>query len=92
MSSSLCRRGSSSASCAGPPSRQLPQHAGNTRANQGLVTEDREGEAAQDRREGVNHRSYVTLHMTEVVIPKTLFADILRMIAELRPTPVTSTE
>jgi hypothetical protein len=29
--------------------------------------------------------------MAEVVIPRTLFADILRLIAELRPPPVLST-
>jgi hypothetical protein len=29
--------------------------------------------------------------MAEVAIPKILFADILRLIAELRPPPVTST-
>jgi len=30
---------------------------------------------------------YVAFQMAEVAIPKNLFADILRMIAELRPTP-----
>jgi hypothetical protein len=29
--------------------------------------------------------------MTEVAIPRNLFADILRLIAELRPPPLTST-
>jgi hypothetical protein len=29
--------------------------------------------------------------MAEVAIPRNLFADILRLIAELRPPPVTST-
>jgi hypothetical protein len=29
--------------------------------------------------------------MAEVAIPQNLFADILRLIAELRPPPVTST-
>jgi hypothetical protein len=28
--------------------------------------------------------------MAEVAIPRTLFGDILRLISELRPTPVTS--
>jgi hypothetical protein len=34
---------------------------------------------------------YVAFQMAEVAVPRTLFADILRLIAELRPPPVTST-
>jgi hypothetical protein len=37
------------------------------------------------------HARYVAFQMAEVAIPRNLFADILRMIAELRPPPVTST-
>jgi hypothetical protein len=33
------------------------------------------------------HGRYVAFQMAEVAIPKNLFADILRMIAELRPPP-----
>jgi hypothetical protein len=33
----------------------------------------------------VSHGRYVAFLMAEVAIPKNLFADILRMIAELRP-------
>ena len=40
------------ASCAGLQSRQLPAHAGDARADQGLVADEPEGEADQDRREG----------------------------------------
>jgi hypothetical protein len=36
-----------------------------------------------------SHVRYVAFQMTEVTIPKNLFADILRLIAELRPPPVT---
>jgi hypothetical protein len=35
-----------------------------------------------------NH--YVAFQMAEVAIPRNLFADILQLIAELRPPPVTS--
>jgi hypothetical protein len=35
----------------------------------------------------VNHGRYVAFQMAEVAIPRTLFADILRLIAELRPPP-----
>jgi hypothetical protein len=39
----------------------------------------------------VNHGRYVAFQMAEVAIPRNVFADILRLIAELRPPPVTST-
>ena len=39
----------------------------------------------------VSHGRYVAFQMAEVAIPGNLFADILRMIAELRPPPVAST-
>ena len=39
----------------------------------------------------VGHARYVAFQMAEVVVSRDLFADILRMIAELRPPPVTST-
>jgi hypothetical protein len=35
----------------------------------------------------VSHGRYVAFQMAEVTIPKNLFADIIRMIAELRPPP-----
>ena len=38
----------------------------------------------------VSHARYVAFQMAEVAIARDLFADILRMIAELRPLPVTS--
>ena len=39
----------------------------------------------------VSHGRYIAFQMAEVAIPRNLFADILRLIAELRPPPVTST-
>ena len=36
----------------------------------------------------VSHGRYVAFQMAEVAIPRNLFADILRLIAELRPPPV----
>jgi len=35
----------------------------------------------------VSHGRYVAFQMAEVALPKTLFAEILRMIAALRPPP-----
>jgi Transposase DDE domain group 1 len=39
----------------------------------------------------VSHGRYVAFQMAEVAIPRNLFADILRLVADLRPAPVTST-
>ena len=39
----------------------------------------------------VSHGRYVAFQMAEVAIPRNLFADILRLIAELRPPPLNST-
>jgi hypothetical protein len=39
----------------------------------------------------VSNARYVAFQMAEVAIPRNLFAGILRMIAELRPPPTTST-
>ena len=35
----------------------------------------------------VNHGRYVAFQMAEVAVPRTLFAEILGLIAELRPKP-----
>jgi hypothetical protein len=39
----------------------------------------------------VSSGRYIAFQMAEVAIPKNLFADILRLIAELRPPPASST-
>ena len=39
----------------------------------------------------VTHARYVAFQMADVSVPKALFADILQMIADLRPPPLTST-
>jgi Transposase DDE domain group 1 len=39
----------------------------------------------------VSHGRYVAFQMAEVAIPRNLFAEILRLIAELRLSPVPST-
>lgn len=38
----------------------------------------------------VSHGCYVAFQMAEVAIPRKLFADILSLIAELRPPPAIS--
>jgi len=39
----------------------------------------------------ISHSRYVAFQMAEVAIPRIIFSDILRLIAELRPPPATST-
>src|ERR1700704_4557242 len=79
------QRRAAPASCARLQSWQLSPHACNTGADQGLVADELEGEADQDRREGGQPRSYVVFQMAEVAIPRQMFQEILRLIAELRP-------
>jgi len=38
-----------------------------------------------------SHGCYVAFQMAEIAIPRNLFVDLLRLIAELRPPPVIST-
>jgi Transposase DDE domain group 1 len=45
------------------------------------------GEAHQDRCQGREPRACVTFQMAEVAIPRQMFLEILRLIAELRPQP-----
>jgi hypothetical protein len=54
-----------------------------------LVADEPQREADQDRREGRQPRALCHF-MAEVAVPRHLFADVLRLIAELRPPPVTS--
>src|SRR5262249_10256998 len=46
------QRGAAPASCARLQPRQFPAHVGDAAADQGLVADDLEGQADQDRREG----------------------------------------
>ena len=79
------------ASCARLQSRQLPAHAGDAGADQGLVADQPAEKLIKIGAKVVSHGRYVTFQMAEVAVPRKLFADILRLIAELRPPPVTST-
>ena len=81
------QRGAAAASCACLQPRQFPAHAGNAGADQGLVADESEGQADQDRREGGDHGCYVIFQMAGVAIARQMFQEILRLIAELRPQP-----
>jgi hypothetical protein len=60
------------ASCARLQSREFPPHAGDARADQGLVADEPQRETHQDRREGFGHGRYVAFQMTEVAITRNL--------------------
>jgi len=80
-----CR--ATSASRARLQSRQLPAHAGSAGTDQGLVADEREGEVDQDRAKVVRHGRQVAFQIAELAAPRMLFAEILRLTAELRPPP-----
>src|SRR5262249_28628702 len=65
------------ASSARLKSWEFPAHAGDAGADQRLVADEPKGKADQDRRE---YRK-----------PRNLFAEIVRLITELRPPPAMST-
>jgi hypothetical protein len=50
------------------------------------VADEPEGEADQDAKV-VSHGRHVAFQMAEVAIPRKMFQEILRLIAELRPQP-----
>ncbi len=52
-----------------------------------MVADEPEGELVKIGAKVVSHAGYVTFQMAEVVVPRDLFSDILRLIAELRPPP-----
>ena len=81
------QRGAAPASCARLQSWQLSPHACNTGADQGLVADESEGQADQDRPKVVSNGRYVIFQMAEVAIARQMFQEILRLIAELRPQP-----
>jgi hypothetical protein len=60
---------------------------GDAGADQGLVIDELEGEAGQDRREGGEARTLHIFQMAEVAIARQMFQEILWLIAELRPQP-----
>jgi len=63
------------ASCARLQPRQFPAHAGDAEADQGLVADESEGQADQDRRKVVSHGRYVIFQMAEVAIARQMFQE-----------------
>ena len=79
------------ASCARLQSRQLPADAGTPEPIKNWSLTSLQEKLIKIGAKVVSHGRYVAFQMAEVAIPKNLFADILRLIAELRPPPATST-
>jgi hypothetical protein len=85
------QRRAPSASRASVQPWKFPTHAGDAGADQGMVADDAQGKPIKIGAKVVGHARYVALQMAEVAITRDLFADILRMIAQLRPPPAAST-
>jgi hypothetical protein len=63
----------------------FPTDAGDAGADQRLVADKPQGELIKIGAKVVRHGRYVAFQMAEVAIPRNLFADILLLIAEMRP-------
>jgi hypothetical protein len=59
----------------------------NAGADQGLVADQPEEKLIKIGAKVVSHGRYVAFQMAEVAIPRQMFQEILRLIAELRPQP-----
>jgi hypothetical protein len=81
------QRSAAPASRASLQPRQFSAHAGDAGADQELVADELEGEVDQNRPKVVSHGRYIIFQMAEVAIPRQIFQEILRLIAELRPQP-----
>jgi hypothetical protein len=62
-------------------------HACNTGADQGLALTSLKEKLIKIGAKVVSHGRYVVFQMAEVAIPRQMFQEILRLIAELRPQP-----
>jgi hypothetical protein len=74
-------------SCARLQSRQFPAHAGDGGADHGGSLTTLKDKLIKIGAKVVSHGLYVIFQMAEVAIPRQMFEEILRLIAELRPQP-----
>ena len=87
----LGQRGKSSTSRTRLQSRQFPSHVGDPRSDRDWSLTSLKEKLIKIGPKVVSHGRYVAFQMAEVATPRNLFADVLRLIAELRQPPVTST-
>jgi hypothetical protein len=85
------QRRSPPASRVGLQSRQFPAHAGDAQARQDWPLTSLKEKLIKIGAKIISHGRYVAFQMADIAIPRTLFAEILRLIAELRPPPAAST-
>src|SRR4051812_48157055 len=81
------QRGPAPASCTCLQSRQLPAHAGDARPESDWSLTSLKEKLIKIGVKVVSHGRYVAFQMAEVAIPRQIFQEILRLIAELRPKP-----
>ena len=79
------------ASCPRPQSRQLPRTLATLEPINDCSLTSLKEKLIEMGAKVVSHDLYKVFQMAEVAIPRNLFADILRLIGELPPPPVTST-
>jgi aminoglycoside N3'-acetyltransferase len=70
-----------------PTTWKFPAHAGDARAYQGLVADDLKEKLIKIGAKVMSHSRHVAFQMAEVAIPRQMFQEILRLIAELQPQP-----
>ena len=80
-------RGSTSPSCAGLQSHQLNAHPGSAGAVKHWSLTSLRQKLVKIGARIVGHGRYVTFQMAEVAVPRSLFDEILRLIAQLRAPP-----
>ncbi len=87
-----CQRRSPSTARVSVQHGKLSANARDARADEGLVAHQPPGELIKIGAKVVRHGRYVAFQMAEVAIPRHLFAEILRLIADLRsPRPCVPT-
>ena len=81
------QRGAAQAARAGLQSRQLPTHLGAAQEVEHWSLTTRREKLVKIGARIVRHGRYVVFQLAEVAVPRSLFADILRRIDDLRPRP-----
>ena len=81
------QRGAAPASCARLQPRKFPAHAGDAQPIKDWSLTSLKEKLIKIGAKVVSHGRHVAFQMAEVAIPRQMFQEILRLIAELRPQP-----
>jgi hypothetical protein len=82
-----CQRGASAASCARLQPRQLPAHTGHAKPIKDWSLSSLKEKLIKIGAKVISHGRSIAFQMAKVAIPRQMFQEILRLIAELRPKP-----